>query len=102
MTDEVLEGKGKVYLADDRSAMGKVLYHLVRRQRTRNLAEWHCERLRFETEESLVPGTKEVILELEDGREVRLLMEHQVRALRLSGRLTSTEHYRYTVLSGLD
>jgi len=102
---EVLEGKGRLYLVDDPRPIGEVSYRLVKRKpRGSYREEWNCEPLRFQTkyrelEEAGTSASKEVVLQLQDGRRARLLMELQVASVRSSEGLTPTLRYKCTVLS---
>ena len=106
VTENVLEGKGRLYFTGDPNPVAEVSYRLVgRRTHGSYLEEWSCELLRIEQEyrslqEPGSPTTQEVRLELADGRTVIMAGAPRVSGVRTGRGLTSTIAYKWVVLSG--
>jgi len=97
VTENVLEGKGRLYFPEDSNPVAEVSYRL-------DLEKSSCE-LRFEQQcpslhEPGSPTTREVTLKLADGRTVTIVGTLRVSGVRSGRGLTSTIAYKWDVLSG--
>ena len=102
VAENVLEGKGRLYITEDSNPVAEVSYRLVRRRRHGSYLGKSSCKLRFEQQcpslhEPGSPTTREMTLKLEDGRTVTI-----VGTPRVSGvpGVRSTTSYQWDVLSG--
>lgn len=97
-------GKGKLRRASDRTLVADVEYAFdVRHNPRSGLKSLTCRAINFIEEYEGLDGpdflaSPEVILELEDGREVSMVAQLHLTARRVGGGLRGRTRYTYTVL----